>query len=175
MAAAWSESGQPSQAAELVDLPENCRLVQRFLDRHGCHARVRILPASTRTAAEAAAAIGCSPAQIAKSIVFRATESDRHVLVIACGDNRVSEQKVAALIGERIGRADADFVRARTGYVIGGVAPFAHRDEPIVLLDRTVTRFEQMWAAAGTPNAIVTLATADLVRLAGGPLADIAQ
>lgn len=118
--------------------------------------------------------LGCAVAQIAKSIVFRGKTSDRPVLVIACGDNRVSEKKVAALIGEKIGRADAEFVRTRTGFAIGGVAPFAHKEPPLVVVDAMVRRFLHMWAAGGTPETMFPIATTDLIRLAGGPLADIA-
>lgn len=158
----------------MVDLPESCQRVQQFLDASGLDSRVEILAASTRTAQEAADALGCAPAQIAKSVVFRAKASDRPVLVIACGDNRVDEKKVSGVIGEKIGRADADFVRARTGFVIGGVAPFAHAERPLVLVDATVRRFARMWAAAGTPHAVFSIASEDLIRLAGGPVADIA-
>jgi prolyl-tRNA editing enzyme YbaK/EbsC (Cys-tRNA(Pro) deacylase) len=156
------------------DLPESCRGVQQFLSENGTGSQVRIVPGSARTAQEAADALGCTAAQIAKSVIFRAKTSDRPVLVIACGDNRVNEKKVAALIGEKIGRANADFVLARTGFAIGGVAPFAHREKPLVLVDATVQRFARMWAAAGTPEALFSIATDDLIRLAGGPLADIA-
>lgn len=158
----------------MIDMPESCRRVQQFLDASGLDSRVEILAASARTAQEAADALGCAPAQIAKSVVFRAKASDRPVLVIACGDNRVDEKKVAAVIGEKIGRADADFVRARTGFVIGGVAPFAHAEQPLVLVDATVRRFARMWGAAGTPHAVFSIASEDLIRLAGGPVADIA-
>jgi len=156
------------------ELPESCRAVQAFLQQHAPYAQIQILPASTRTAQDAADALHCNRAQIAKSIIFRALESDRHVLVITCGDNRVSESKVAVLIGENIGKADAAFVRDKTGFVIGGVAPFAHRCEPIVLLDQTSARFDRMWAAAGTPNSIVAINTADLIKLCNGQIADIA-
>jgi len=135
---------------------------------------VRLLAASTRTAPEAAEALGCSPAQIVKSLVFRTKASDRPVLVLTCGDNRVSEKKVAALLGEKIGRADAEFVATRTGFAVGGVAPFAHREPPLVLVDATMRRFDRMWAAAGTGHSMFEIATEALIRLAGGPLADIA-
>ncbi len=101
--------------------------------------------ASTRTADDAAAAIGCTVAEIAKSLVFRSA-SGRSVLVIASGANRVDEEKVAALIGERIGRADAEFVRQETGFAIGGVPPVAHATPPIVLIDEALMRFSEIWA-----------------------------
>jgi prolyl-tRNA editing enzyme YbaK/EbsC (Cys-tRNA(Pro) deacylase) len=130
--------------------------------------------ASTRTSEDAAAAIGCSAAEIAKSLVFK-TAAGRPVLVIASGANRVDEKKVRALLGEKIERADADFVREATGYVIGGVPPLAHATEPVVLIDRDLEAFEAIWAAAGTPNAVFRLTLADLVRLTGGQVADVAR
>lgn len=130
--------------------------------------------ASTRTAAEAAAAIGCAVAEIAKSLVFRAA-SGRPVLVVASGDNRVDEAKVAALVGEPIGRADAAFVREATGYAIGGVAPVGHATAPVTLIDADLRRFETIWAAAGTPNAVFRLTPDDLARLTGAAFADVAK
>jgi prolyl-tRNA editing enzyme YbaK/EbsC (Cys-tRNA(Pro) deacylase) len=98
--------------------------------------------ASTRTAADAAAAIGCTVAQIAKSVVFRATRSGRAVVVVASGVNRVNECKVAALVGEPIGRADADFVREKTGFAIGGVPPVAHREPAPTFLDEDLQAYD---------------------------------
>ncbi len=109
--------------------------------------------AGTRTADEAAAAIGCTVAEIAKSIVFRAA-SGRPVLVVASGAHRVDEKKIAALIGEKVARADADFVREATGFAIGGVPPVGHRTAPITLVDEALLAFPEIWAAAGTPNAV---------------------
>ncbi len=130
--------------------------------------------ASTRTAEDAAAAIGCTVAQIAKSLVFRSA-SGRGVLVIASGANRVDEKKAAAHVGERIARADADFVRAATGFAIGGVPPIGHASRPIVLIDEALMGFEAIWAAAGTPNAVFRLTPADLVALTQGTIASIAR
>jgi prolyl-tRNA editing enzyme YbaK/EbsC (Cys-tRNA(Pro) deacylase) len=130
--------------------------------------------ASTRTAEDAAGAIGCTVAQIAKSLVFRA-ESGRSVLVIASGVNRVDEKKAAAVIGERIGRADAEFVREATGFAIGGVPPVGHATAPIVLIDHGLMELDEIWAAAGTPNAVFRLTPADLITLTGGAVAQIAR
>ena len=156
-------------------LKGSAQRVQAALDAHGLAAEVREFPASTRTSAEAAAAIGCSVGQIAKSLVFRARESDRVVMVIASGANRVDEKAVAARLGEPIGRADADFVRERTGYAIGGVPPVGHREPLPTLIDRDLLGFDEIWAAAGTPNAVFRLRPADLVALTGGDVADIRQ
>jgi prolyl-tRNA editing enzyme YbaK/EbsC (Cys-tRNA(Pro) deacylase) len=130
--------------------------------------------ASTRTAEDAAAAIGCTVAQIAKSLVFR-SGSGRAVLVVASGVNRVDEKRVAALVGEPIGRADADFVREATGFAIGGVPPVGHRTAPVALIDEALMAFGEVWAAAGTPNAVFRLTPADLVALTGGTVGAIAR
>jgi prolyl-tRNA editing enzyme YbaK/EbsC (Cys-tRNA(Pro) deacylase) len=131
--------------------------------------------ASTRTAADAAAAIGCTIAQIAKSLVFRAETSGRAVLVVASGVNRVDEAKVGAILGEPIGRADADFVRAKTGFAIGGVPPVGHSEPSITLIDEALFAFAEIWAAAGTPNAVFRLTPAELLSLTGGIRASIAR
>ena len=125
------------------------------------------LAASTRTAADAAAAIGCTVAQIAKSIVFRAA-SDRAVLVITSGANRVDEALVAAALGQKLGKADAAFVRAKTGYAIGGVSPIGHAEPPHVFIDASLAALDPIWAAAGHPHAVFRTSFAELVRLTGG-------
>lgn len=129
---------------------------------------------STGTSVEAAAAIGCTLAQIAKSLVFRSA-SGKSVLIVASGANRVDEKKVAQIIGEKIGRADAGFVREMTGYAIGGVAPVGHRAAPLVLLDADLRAFSEIWAAAGTPNAVFKLTPAQLQSLTAGAFADLAK
>ena len=120
-----------------------------------------------------AAAIGCTVAQIAKSVVFRLPASDRAVVVIASGVNRVDEGKVAALLGEAIGKADANFVRAATGFVIGGVPPVGHAQPVRILVDEDLLGFAEIWAAAGTPNAVFPLTPAELLRITGGTAAAI--
>ncbi len=129
--------------------------------------------AGTRTAADAAAAIGCEVAEIAKSLLFRARESGRPVLVVASGVNRVDEKKVAAVIGEKIARADADFVRENTGFAIGGVPPVGHAVAPLTLIDEDLLKLETIWAAAGTPNAVFKLTAGELVELTGGRVAEV--
>ncbi len=126
------------------------------------------LPATTRTAAEAAAAIGCTVAQIAKSLVFKGAQSGAPVLVIASGANHVDTPLVAGALGEPLAKADADFVRAQTGFVIGGVPPVGH-DRPLrTFIDQDLRQFDVIWAAAGTPNAVFRLTPADLERMTGG-------
>ena len=130
---------------------------------------------STRTAEDAAAAIGCTVAQIAKSMIFRAAKSNRPVLVVTSGSVWVDAKKVAAVLGETVKRADPDFVRDNTGFAIGGVPPVGHHVDPVVLIDETLLDLEVLWAAAGTPNSVFRLLPDDLVRLTGGTVADIAQ
>jgi prolyl-tRNA editing enzyme YbaK/EbsC (Cys-tRNA(Pro) deacylase) len=130
---------------------------------------------STKTAADAASAIGCAVDQIAKSLMFRALNSGKPVLVIASGPVRVDEGKVAALIGDAIKRADPEFVRDKTGFAIGGVPPIGHAERGYVLIDETLLRFPIVWAAAGTPNAVFSLTPSQLVAMTGGVVADVVQ
>jgi len=139
----------------------------------GIDVQVVEFEAPTRTSAEAAAAIGCSVGEIAKSIVFRGKTSGQAVIVVASGDNRVSEAKVAAKLGEPLSRADADFVRAATGYAIGGVAPIGHAQPVKLLLDEDLRRFDRIWAAAGTPFSVFPLQPDELARLTGADWADV--
>ena len=130
--------------------------------------------ASTRTAADAAAAIGCEVAEIAKSLIFRGQTSGRAVMIIASGVDRVDEKKAAAAVGEPIARADADFVREATGFAIGGVPPIGHKTRPIVLIEERLMRFAEIWAAAGTPNAVFRIAPTDLQRITHATVVDLA-
>ncbi|MEM6513633.1 MAG: YbaK/EbsC family protein [Pseudomonadota bacterium] len=130
---------------------------------------------STRSAADAAAALGCDVAQIAKSMVFTAVNSRRPVLVVASGPVRVDTAKVGALFGEPVKRATPDFVRERTGFAIGGVPPIGHVTPPVVFLDETLLQFDTLWAAAGTPNAVFCLSPDNLQHLTNGSVADIAE
>jgi len=156
-------------------LSASAQKVQDALAAAGHDCRVVELAASTRTSAEAAAAVGTTVAQIAKSLIFRAMPSDKPVLVIASGVNRVDEAKLAALLGERISRPDAEFVRNRTGFAIGGVPPFGHPTRLRTVIDRDLLALGELWAAGGTPNAVFRLTAAQLVALTGGEVADIAK
>lgn len=155
------------------ELGQSARAVQAALDAAGLELEVVELPASTRTAREAADAIGCSVAQIAKSIVFRAVDSGEPVLVIASGTNRIDEARIAELVGEKIAQARPDFVRAATGFVIGGVPPCGHRQVIITFLDRDLLELDEIWAAAGTPHAVFRLHPDQLVALTGGRVVDV--
>lgn len=147
----------------------------QLLNEAGVATRVVEFEQPTRTSAEAAAAIGCTVAEIAKSIVFRGKNSGQAVVVVASGDNRVSEAKVAAQVGEALARADADFVRSATGYAIGGVAPLGHAQPVKLLLDEDLQRFDTVWAAAGTPFSVFPLSPAQLQALTGVAWSDVRQ
>ena len=148
--------------------------IQDLLTSRGLPHQVIEFEQTTRSAADAAQAIGCMVAQIAKSILFKAASGDP-VLVIASGPNRVDEAKVAAALGQAIGKADADFVRAATGFAIGGVPPLGHAQPALTLIDSDLLVLPTIWAAAGTPNAVFQLTPDELVAMTGGKVADIAQ
>jgi prolyl-tRNA editing enzyme YbaK/EbsC (Cys-tRNA(Pro) deacylase) len=132
-----------------------------------------MLPETGKTSAEAAAGLNCAVAQIAKSILFRRREDDAPVLVVASGANRVDEHKVAAHVGA-VGRADAKFVREKTGYAIGGVCPIGHATPPVTLIDADLLELNSLWAAAGHPHAVFNLSPQELVALTGAPVVDVA-
>jgi prolyl-tRNA editing enzyme YbaK/EbsC (Cys-tRNA(Pro) deacylase) len=160
--------------AELQSLPEGVQRVAAALQAQGHpHAPV-MLDDAARTAQQAADALGVAVGQIAKSIIFRRKSDEAAVLVVTSGDRRVDEKKVDALVG-KTGRADAEFVKARTGFTIGGVSPIAHATPPVTLIDRELFRFDEIWAAAGHPHGVFRLRPQDLVSLTGAPVADVAQ
>lgn len=154
-------------------LPETTRKVVDLLAAIGHDRRPIMLPATGRTAAEAAAGLGCSIGEIAKSIVFRRRSDDAAVMVVASGANRVDERKVATLVGA-LGKADASFVREHTGYAIGGVCPIGHARRVIMLVDQDLLQFESIWAAAGHPHAVFKLSPQELLAMTGAPAVDIA-
>jgi prolyl-tRNA editing enzyme YbaK/EbsC (Cys-tRNA(Pro) deacylase) len=156
-----------------VTLPDTAQRVADLLRALGHDKPVVMLPATGKTSAEAAAGLGCSVAEIAKSIVFRRLADDAPVMVIASGANRVDEAKVAALVGA-LGKADAKFVKERIGYTIGGVCPIGHAGKTVMLIDRDLTAFDSVWAAAGHPHAVFNLTPRQLLAMTGAPLADIA-
>lgn len=162
----------PMCGAELHSLPETVQRVARALQEAGHPHAPRMLDDAARTAQQAADALGISVGQIAKSIIFRRKSDDVAVLVITSGDRRVDEKKVDAIVG-KTGRADAEFVKAKTGFSIGGVSPFAHATPAVTLIDRELFRFDEIWAAAGHPHAVVQLSPKDLEQLTGAPVADV--
>jgi len=148
-------------------IPKSAQKVAARAAAAGLDVKVVEMPASTRTAEEAAAACGCRVGQIVKSLVFRGKSSGRPVLILVSGDNRVDVKRVAGDIGEAIERADADWVRAETGFAIGGIPPFGH-DRPLAtFMDRALTRYDTVWAAAGTPNCVMALEPTRLAAVTG--------
>jgi prolyl-tRNA editing enzyme YbaK/EbsC (Cys-tRNA(Pro) deacylase) len=136
---------------------------------------VRAFPRGTRTAQDAAAAIGCDVAQICKSLVFRLVGDDRPLLVVTSGANRVDEEAVGALAGGRLEKADAAFVRERTGFAIGGVPPFGHAEPVETLVDEDLLAFDVVWAAAGTPTTVFPIAPPELVRMTAGRVVGVVR
>jgi len=178
----WSKRNQtmshadttpPSAGTAGPTLSTSAQRVQDALARLGFTLAVVELPQSTRTAAEAASAVGCGVGQIVKSLIFRAANSDSPVLVLASGSNKVDEAAVAKLLGEPLAKADADFVRARTGFAIGGVSPVGHTEPMPTYIDEDLMAYDSLWAAAGTPNAVFKLTPKELVSMSGGAVANI--
>ncbi|MGQ0711882.1 MAG: YbaK/EbsC family protein [Rhodoferax sp.] len=158
--------------SEVSALPEGVQRVAAYLQRHQHPHGPRMLDDAARTAQQAADALGIAVGQIAKSIIFRRRSDDAAVLVITSGDRRVDEAKVAAQVGA-LGRADAAFVKEKTGFSIGGVAPVAHAQQAVTLIDRELFRFADIWAAAGHPHAVFTLSPQALVALTAAPVCDV--
>ena len=159
---------------EGADRPEGFQRVAAVLAAAGHPHPPRWLEVAARTAQEAADVLGVALGQIAKSVIFRRQSDGMAVLVVTSGDRRVDEARVAAQVGP-LGRADADFVKTATGFSIGGVAPLAHLQPPVTLIDRDLFRYTEIWAAAGHPNGVFRLSPDDLLRLTGAPVADVVQ
>jgi prolyl-tRNA editing enzyme YbaK/EbsC (Cys-tRNA(Pro) deacylase) len=155
-------------------LKPSAQRVQDALRERGFDNQVQELAATARSAADAAAALGCEVGQIAKSLVFKARASGQAVLVIASGPNRVDLARVEALLGEPVDKADADYVREQTGFSIGGIPPLGHARPLTTLVDEDLLRHERIWAAAGHPNAVFALTPPQLLALCGGRAARIA-
>lgn len=159
--------------SERTKLSASAQKVQQVLRDRGFAFEVAELPDSTRTAEDAARAIGCTVPQIAKSLVFRGAETGAPILAIASGSNRVDTAKLARLADERIAKADADFVRRRTGFAIGGIPPVGHLEPLMTFIDEDLLQHEHIWAAAGTPHAVFKLRSSDLQPLTGGRVGDL--
>ena len=154
-------------------LSPSVRKVQDTLTVLGFPNEVVELESTTRTSADAARAVGGRVEQIAKSIVFQGGKTHKPILVIASGPNRVNEHRVAELIGEPLWKADADYVRRKTGFVIGGVPPVGHLETPEIFIDEDLLQHEEIWAAAGSPHAVFRLTPSDLVKMTGGRVVSI--
>lgn len=155
-------------------LAKSAQSVQDVLIKKGLTCKVVELSESTRTAQDAAAAIGCDVRQIVKSLIFKTRMSQQPVLILASGPNRVNEKVIEALLGEKILKADADFTREITGFAIGGIPPIGHRQPiPLIFIDEDLLKFEEIWAAARTPNAVFNLKGKDLIEVTNGKVVSI--
>lgn len=157
-------------------LSKSAELVQRALCEKGLEFGVVELNASTRTANDAAMTIGCQVGQIIKSLLFRTKETQRPVLVLASGKNRVNEEAIQKYIGEKIAKADADFTREITGFAIGGIPPLGHKNPiSLIYIDEDLLQYEILWAAAGTPYAVFSLPAKQLQTAIGGKIVSIKE
>jgi prolyl-tRNA editing enzyme YbaK/EbsC (Cys-tRNA(Pro) deacylase) len=156
-------------------LSKSAQTVQDALARHGVTFTVVELAASTRTAKEAANTIGCEVAQIIKSLVFRTQISKRPILVLVSGVNQVNEYIIEQIAEEKIIKAEPDFVKEITGFAIGGVPPVGHKQTLLTYIDEDLFKFDALWAAAGTPNAVFKLNTRDLIRMTEGTIISVTK
>jgi prolyl-tRNA editing enzyme YbaK/EbsC (Cys-tRNA(Pro) deacylase) len=162
-----------SSASAVLTSPSVER-VRQALERAGVHSQIVELPGAARTAKAAASFLGCDVAQIANSLVFRSEDSNAAILVMSSGAKRVDLNRLAQRLGERVGKADADFVRQQTGFAIGGVAPVGHGIRR-VFVETALAQFEALWAAAGHPHTVFRVTYPDLVRITGGEEAALAE
>lgn len=147
--------------------------VQQALQKIGIESEIKELPQSTRTAEEAAQAVGCHVQQIVKSLIFRTSDSNQPVLILTSGANRVNEGAVAEKVGENLAMADPEFVREQTGFAIGGVAPVGLTQPIQTYIDQDLVHCDEIWAAAGTPRAVFRLTPEELVRATGGEIISV--
>lgn len=154
----------------MSDLSSQSKQIQALLDSLGLNILVKEFEYSTRTAAEAAEAIGCRVGQIVKSLIFETVVSHQPVLVLVSGTNRVNEIKLEKTVGEQVEKADADFVREKTGFVIGGVPPVGHKEEMQTYIDKDLMQYRQVWAAAGHPKSIFPIEPRELERITRGKI-----
>ncbi|WPC39269.1 YbaK/EbsC family protein [Clostridium sp. JS66] len=155
------------------NLKKSAQKVQNVLNEFGFELNVVELSDSTRTAQEAANTIGCTVSQIAKSLIFKGKASQKPILIIASGTNRVNEKVIKEHIGEKLQKADADFVLEHTGFAIGGIPPIGHKDSIITLIDEDLMQYDEIWSAAGTPNAVFKLTPKILVEITKGDIISI--
>jgi prolyl-tRNA editing enzyme YbaK/EbsC (Cys-tRNA(Pro) deacylase) len=154
-------------------MSKSAQSVQDVLDKKGMKTKVVELSTSCRTADDAAKSIGCQVAQIVKSLIFRTKNTHRPILVLASGINRVNEKMIALAVGEEIGKADADFTREATGFAIGGIPPVGHKQKIDTYIDEDLLLHKELWAAAGTPNAVFSLDSSTLADLTEGKIISI--
>jgi prolyl-tRNA editing enzyme YbaK/EbsC (Cys-tRNA(Pro) deacylase) len=157
-----------------LTLNKNAQIIQNFLEKNGLSFKVIELAESTRTATDAANAIGCTIEQICKSLIFKTKFTNKPILILASGTNFVKEKKIELIVGEEIIKADANFTREITGYTIGGIPPIAHKQIiDLIFVDEDILNFNEMWAAAGTPNAVFNINSKDLIRITNGKIISI--
>ena len=157
----------------MTEISASFQRVQEALDQSGLGLEVVELPKSTRTAQEAADAVGCELGQIVKSLILRGSDSDRPYLVLVSGSNRANLEQIGQVMGEPVQMADADFVRQRTGFSIGGVAPVGLSESIQTLIDQDLLQHEIIWAAAGTPRSVFSLSPDNLLELTSGNVENI--
>lgn len=155
----------------MESLKESAQKIQDTITKLGFTNKVIELPDNANTAQQAADAIGCEVSQIAKSIIFKVKDSNQPLLVVTSGINRVNEKQVETILNVKLGKADADFVREHTGFVIGGVPPLGHKDPILTLIDEDLFQYKEIWAAAGHPKAIFQLTPDELVQMTRGQMA----
>ena len=154
-------------------LSSSAQKVQNALKARGLTCQVVEMPQTTRTAEDAARAVGCKVGQIVKSLIFIGKKTGNPILVATSGANRVNEKKLTQLLGESIGKADPEFVRETTGFAIGGVPPTGHTGPVEVIIDEDLMQFEEIWAAAGTPRAVFKLTPKELRKITGGTVISV--
>lgn len=154
-------------------LSKSAQTVQNALMQKGLEFKVIELSESTRTANDAANTIGCEVAQIVKSLLFKTKDTHKPILILASGINRVNEKIIESYVGEKILKADAEFTRDTTGFAIGGVPPVGHKQIIDTFIDEDLLQHEEIWAAAGTPNAVFGLHSSDLLKLTNGKVVSI--
>lgn len=160
----------------MTTLSKSAEIVQRALSEKGLGFEVLELNASTRTANDAAMTIGCQVGQIVKSLLFRTKETQRPVLVLVSGKNRVNEEAIQRYTAEKILKADADFTREITGFAIGGIPPLGHKNPiSLVYIDEDLLQYETLWAAAGTPYAVFRLPAKELQKVTGGKVISVKE
>jgi len=156
-----------------MPLSASAQKVQDSLLSRGFDYTVIEFQESTRTAQEAAERVGCALGQIIKSLIFKGAESGKPILVLTSGANRVDEKRISAYTGEALTRADPDFVRAATGFAIGGIPPLGHAQPIETWLDQDLLQYATLWGAAGTPNAIFEMSSSALQKMTGGKIAQV--
>ena len=154
-------------------ISSSARKVQQALNEYGVSCQVVEMPQTTRTADDAARAAGCQVGQIVKSLIFKGKKTQQPILVATSGANRVNEKKIANIISEPLAKADAEFVREKTGFAIGGVAPVGHVQQIRIFIDEDLLQYNEIWAAAGTPKAIFKLTPQELQKITGGQVVSV--